>query len=71
MDIPILNLLSAQHGALNGMEQLQCKNFFTIDTTELLQLDEPYIIGAKIINHEDLMLIGVELAALKSVNRSE
>ena len=71
MDIPILNVLSAYHGALKSASLLQYKYCFTIGTREHLQLDKQYSIGAKPINHEDLMLVGVEMEAQKSVKRRE
>ena len=59
MDVPILNVLSVQHGAVKGSEQLEYKDCFTVVKTEQLQLELQYSIRAKIINHENLMIIGV------------
>ena len=48
-----------------------CTIFFTIDTTEHLQIDQPCGIGSKTTSHEDLMLIVVEIGTRKPVNGRE
>ena len=50
MDIAVLNVHSAQHCISEGIEELQCKNFFTIGTTDDLKLDQEYGIVTKTIN---------------------
>lgn len=50
---------------------MQYKHFFTISTTEHLDLDQKYSVNANTIDHKDLMPIGVEIHARKSLQRGE
>lgn len=61
MDTPILNVLSVWHAVLKDMEQLRCKNSLTVGITEDLQIYQQYGVGAKTINCEDHIILGMEM----------
>ena len=43
------------------MEQLRCKNSLTVGITEDLQIYQQYGVGAKTINCEDHIILGMEM----------